>query len=204
MVLNRLNVKLLVTYHSILPVIKSKRGKCTKHKKEVNMFITRACFSVAFVVVSLFSITGVAKGNIITSWDFSSGTLAGWQPTGDVISTDYPEMHNDYKNTWNLGIWNSQMRGDFALFHNTPGYLSTSIAITPDAVPYSLSMDYGVAWSYDPANTTDPHPYGYFYVETDGMTTDGKLHSLSYKEIDWGPSSSVAAKDVFTGSIFTE
>ncbi len=169
------------------------------------MYRTRACFSVAFAVFSLLCITRVAEGNIITTWDFSTGTLAGWQSTGDVIATKYSVMHDDYKDTLNLGVWNDRMRGDFALIRSNPGYLSTSVAMVPNAIPYSLSLDYAVAWSYNPANTTDPHPYGYFYVETDGMTSDGQLHHLSYKEIDWVvPSVSVTSKDVFTGSLFTE
>jgi len=166
------------------------------------MFRTRACFSIAFLVVSLFCITSVAKGNIIINWDFSNG-LAGWQIVGgDVIATNYSDIPIDYKNTWDLSNWDNKMDGGFALTHNH-SYMSTSVGIVTSGTPYSLSFDYAVAWSYVPENTTDLHPYGYFYVTIDGLTSDGIMHhGLGYKEVDWYASGSVAAKDVFTGSVY--
>jgi hypothetical protein len=157
--------------------------------------------SVAFAVVSMWCLAGVARANLLTNGDFSTGTLAGWTTFGKINAIDYTTMPAGYNNTWDLSAWNNQMAGGFAFFESTPSSLYARTANIPDAGSFSLALDYAVAWEW--SNPISKGDYGYFYVQVDGVTADGRVRPLSYEEIAWGPFSGLA-KGVLTGSLYTQ
>lgn len=159
-----------------------------------------AFFVVALVAFSILCTFSIARANLITNGDFTTGTLAGWQPTGDVVATNYLNIPVAYQNVWDLSTWDSRMDGYFALYYGTPSYLDMRIALGPADTPLSLSFDYAVAWA-EPAT---PRDIGYFYVETRGVTANGIWLPLSYNEVQWAGFDFGLDKNVFTGSICTD
>jgi hypothetical protein len=162
--------------------------------------------TVVLVMASILCFAGVAKANLISNGDFSSGTLTGWETNGNVIATDYASMPADYKNTWDLSAWNTRMDGSFALFESTPSQLYTKMAQATGLKPTSLSFDYAVAWSDPTIPDAGGNQYasGYFYVETYGVTDDGQIHSLTYNEVTWFATDPGPGKDVITGALYTQ
>jgi hypothetical protein len=168
-------------------------------KREAKMRKSLEFFSIALVVVLMLCVASVAKANLITNGDFATGTLAGWDASGDVIATNYSNMPVADKNNWDLSAWDSRMDGYFALYRHS-GFLDLRIALGPDVAPTFLSLDYAVAWS-DPIDCTS---IGYFYADIRGIDADDNWWPLAYKEKQWAGFDFGLDKNVFTGSIYTE
>lgn len=166
-----------------------------------------AFFVISLVVVSMLCLTSVAKATIING-DFSTGTLAGWETSGNVNVTDYCNMPAAYKNTWDLSAWKSKMVGSFALIDETSvgmgtGGIGTTFALIPGSTLKSLSFDYAVAWSR--SNLTDPNGYGYFIIGVSGITDNGIRRPLAWTpEVSWASMSSGLNQGVFTGTFFRQ
>lgn len=140
--------------------------------------------SAALAVILPLCLANPASANLITSGDFSLGTLAGWTASGNVSATDYANMPAAYKNTWDLSSWKNAMDGTFA-FIETTGDLNSKITPAPGSTSFSISFDYAVAW--DKAQFTSSNSYGYFVFEVLGVTDAGPAYGLSYSEKSWGP-----------------
>lgn len=145
-----------------------------------------------FILVSsaVVTLSSLANATMFPNGDFSTGTLSGWDTTGNVTITEYATMPDVYKNKWDVTTWNGVMDGSFALIDKT-GSLSTLVDVVPGTSLTSLSFDYGVAWSPVPDTSL-----GYVVIQTYGITGDGNSHWLSYGEVDLFSSSPT----VFTGS----
>lgn len=159
---------------------------------------------VSCAVFSMLCMASMAKATIIPNGDFSTGTLAGWDTMGNVSVTNYSNMPDSYKNTWDLNAWNSKLYGSFALIDDHPQALGTKVALVEGSTLSSLSFDYGVAWSNPtiPDAGGNPYAYGYICVQTWGITDDGTQRNLSYNEIDWVTTNTGPDKSVFTGTLY--
>lgn len=155
---------------------------------------------VVMVTVSLFTNAGVAQAIFLPNGDFSSG-LAGWETSDGAIVTNFASIPDEYTTRWDLSSWNTVMDGNFALLSNEHHLLERTIALLPGESPTTISLDYAIAWNYD-AIPGEPHPYGYFYLETFGNALGVGRRSLSFDEIQWYVlDPTIAGQDVFTGSM---
>lgn len=166
----------------------------------------KICFTVVLVAASTLCLVVVANANLIFNGDFSNGTLAGWETSGNVIATDYASMPANHRNIWDLSAWNANMDGSFALFESTPSHLYTKAIQVSGSLPTTLSLDYAVAWSNPkiPDAGGNQYAFSYFYVQTFGVTGDGLAHPLTYNEKVWFATDPGLDKDVFTGTLYTQ
>ena len=162
-------------------------------------------FSGVLLAIMVLSLVGGAKANILTNGDFSTGTLAGWETNDNVIVVDCSGIPEKHTEMWDLSSWNTRLDGSFALLDATRGHLYAKPTILAGSTPTFLSLDYA-AWANPviPDDAGNPYAYGYFYIQTDGVTADDKIYSLTYNEVALCVTDQAINKGVLTGTLNTQ
>lgn len=161
--------------------------------------ITSAFLTTALTVFLNILLLDPAHALTVIDSDFSSGTLDGWQTSGNISIQNMNTLPAALKDKWDLSQWNNVMDGNFALMQTNPqarpstSVLSTLVQLPVPSAPLAVSFDYAVAWEL-----TNP--------SNDWMDTSyfrGQVHAppfhyfLGEREILWTTIS--GTKDVFTG-----
>ncbi|MBT1071824.1 PEP-CTERM sorting domain-containing protein [Pelotalea chapellei] len=157
---------------------------------------------LAALCLSLFCLPAPVQANLLTNGDFSSGS-SGWGLSGSAAVTDTAGLPASYNNRWDLSSWQNSMNGNFILMEGGGG-LGTSLELADVRAlqPFSLYMDYSIAWEL--VNPVGSLNYGYFYVELMGRNA---ANGINYplmpfsSEIDWISSAEIT-KNVLTGTLF--
>lgn len=161
----------------------------------------------AFVVLGLSIFLNAlsppgAQANVITNGDFSTGTLEGWNASGDLSIQNMSSLPAELKDKWDLSSWNSVMNGNFLLLSGqsqdaSAQLSSVIIPFSTPSVPVSFSFDYAIAWNVrnyasTPAQLVDS------YIPISVFGENPRTFELQHYEISWND---YYKNHVITGSV---